>query len=233
MTFYFNMNRVIITIGSIIVPALLSIQRFDSPDVTPLSIGIYWSTWILSLCVTISNGVLTLFKLDKKYYLLHTSYEQMKSEGWQFLALTGHYKPQQHHGVEEQVTHETQFKYFTQTVERIYMRQMEEEYIKLQDINTGPVSSRTPIAVGRKNSTSYPSSDIPVLMDYQARTPGQNDIVMRIATAVGNQLRKEENLPTSIEGPSPTSNENTKTEEDSSETGAFVPPDWRPSPMSM
>jgi hypothetical protein len=173
ISLYFNGNRIIITIGSIIVPALLSIQYIDSFKTEQPGNVIYWVTWIVSLFVTISNGILTLFKLDKKYYLLHTSYEQMITEGWQYLALTGHYKTND----PATNSHETQFNYFTQTVERIHMRQMEEEYIKLQDVN----SAKTPS-----------TNEIPTLLEPY-KTPTQNDMVRRIIRAV-RQEEKCENL---------------------------------------
>jgi hypothetical protein len=183
ISIYFNGNRIIITIGSIIVPALLSIQYIDSFKTHQPGNVIYWITWIVSLFVTISNGILTLFKLDKKYYLLHTSYEQMITEGWQFLALTGHYKTND----PATNSHETQFNSFTQTVERIHMRQMEEEYIKLQDVN----SAKTPS-----------TNEIPTLLEPY-KTPTQNDMVRRIVRA----LRQEEKCENLIEE-TPRSHEN-------------------------
>jgi len=201
MTLYFNLNRTIITIGSIIVPALLSIQHFDVSLQVLSQIGIYWTTWVLSLMVTISNGLVTLYKLDKKFYLLHTSYEQMKSEGWQYIALTGHYKYPPSAG--EANTHETQFRHFTQTVERIHMRQMEEEYIKLQDVS-GPKSGQP----------SQGSSEIPTLMDYQGKTPLQGEFLAKIIQAVRTEVqrRPENSSVPPVEG-TQSSDEDSQTQE--------------------
>ena len=80
--YLFHSNRIIVTIGSVFVPALLSIQY--NQTTTQFSTSIYWCTWFVSLLVTISNGFLTLFKFDKKYFLFHATYEQLRSEGWQF-----------------------------------------------------------------------------------------------------------------------------------------------------
>ena len=166
----FHGNRAIVTVGSIIVPALLSIQYSSSTAVSANSM--YWFTWVISLFVTISNGLLTMFKLDKKYYVLHTSYEQLKTEGWQFLALTGNYKSEQH----GPPTHEGQFAFFCQTIERIRMKQMEEEYIKIQDVNGGTAQSR--------------ATTIPNLIEI-GKTPTKNDLVLEIAQIVRSQIENQ------------------------------------------
>jgi hypothetical protein len=118
LTLIFETARVLITVGSLVVPALLSIQYANTgtssssySDSNTFSYSIYWTTWVLSLLVTTSNGIITGFKLDKKYYFIHTVYEQLRSEGWQYLGLTGRYSSLQ--GRPDEVsTHENQFIYF-------------------------------------------------------------------------------------------------------------------------
>jgi hypothetical protein len=94
---------------------------------------IYWTTWVISLLVTTSNGIFTLFKVDKKYFLLHTMLEQLRSEGWQFLQLSGRfsgfYTPRQ------SPTHANQFLYFCHAIEKLKMKQVEEEYYKSTEAN--------------------------------------------------------------------------------------------------
>ncbi len=123
----FHCGRFIVTVGSLLVPALLSIQSQEST----MYINVYWFTWIVSLFVTMFNGVLTLFKVEKKYYYLHTVLEQLLSEAWQYIGLTGRYsgelcKP-------AKPTHKNQFVFFTHAIERIKMKQIEEEYYKPLD----------------------------------------------------------------------------------------------------
>ncbi len=113
----FHVGRTIVTVGSISVPALLSV----SGD------GLDWLIWTISLSVSIANGILTLFKVDKKYYSLHTTCHALESEGWQYAALTGKYaKP---HGLD----HKGQFSHFSLTVEKIRMNQVHDEYYKSVD----------------------------------------------------------------------------------------------------
>lgn len=134
---YFHISRVLVTVGSLIVPALLSIQYTNTgPDTILNDPGsfayrIYWATWIISLLVTTSNGILSVFKIDKKYYFLHTALEQLRSEGWQYLQLSGRYSGFYNAGVPP--THNNQFIFFCHAVEKIKMKQVEEEYYKLAD----------------------------------------------------------------------------------------------------
>lgn len=121
----------LVTVGSLFVPALLSIQNSNS-NITMgnanFSAQIYWATFIISLLVTICNGVLTLFKIDKKYYFLHTTLERLRTEGWQYMGLTGRYSGHLVQG--NAPTHDNQFVFFTHQVEKIKMKQVEEEYYK-------------------------------------------------------------------------------------------------------
>lgn len=137
--FLFHLCRFIITVGSLIVPALLSIQYVDTGNAgstwnpTTFAFQIYWSTWVISLLVTTANGVFTLFKVDKKYYLLHTMLEQLRSEGWQFLELSGRFSG--FYTPREKPSHKNQFLYFCHAVEKIKMKQVEEEYYKSTEAN--------------------------------------------------------------------------------------------------
>jgi hypothetical protein len=137
----FHGGRVIVTVGSLIVPALLSIQTAEPPG-SSAALSIYWSTWVVSLFVTICNALLTLFKIDKRYYYLHTCMEQLISDGWQYIELSGKYSGFNTPDVTP--THANQFIFFCHSVEKIRMRQVEEEYFKLID-NQQPHPPAVPI----------------------------------------------------------------------------------------
>ena len=125
----FHLGRFIVTGGSLIVPALLSIQ---TP--TGTSPPMFWSTWTVSLLVTLSNAILTLFKVEKKYYSIHTSVEQIYSEVWQYVQLTGRYSGALlKHTKDKYPTHKNQFIYISQAIERIHLRQVQDEYFKVQE----------------------------------------------------------------------------------------------------
>jgi hypothetical protein len=133
-SYIFFSGHFIITVGSLFVPALLSIQNSDK-DYTftgsNFAVQIYWATFVISLLVTIFNGVLTLFKVDKKYYFLNTTLERLRSEGWQYFSLTGRYDGRLLKN--EVPNHINQFVHFTHYVEKIKMKQVEEEYYKADD----------------------------------------------------------------------------------------------------
>jgi hypothetical protein len=150
----YHIGHLIITVGSLIVPALLSVQYTNS--LAAYQTNIYWLTWTLSLLVTTFNGVLVLFKVDKKYHSLHTTLERLRSEGWQYLELTGRYAGHLLHNGEE-ATHKNQYRFFCHYVEKIKLAQVEEEYFKYEDTNN-PLS-HTPSS--QKLGTKDPSIVLP------------------------------------------------------------------------
>jgi hypothetical protein len=159
----FHILRILVSVGSLIVPALLSIQYSDASSSSTLqdpesfAYSIYWATWVISLLVTTSNGVLTVFKIDKKYYFLHTTMEQLRSEGWQFLQLSGHYSGT--HTPEEPANHGNQFVFFCHAIEKIKMKQVEEEYFKLVDNHSVTEGAKSGIdGKGKKEPFASPSS---------------------------------------------------------------------------
>jgi hypothetical protein len=137
-------TRVIVTVGSILVPAFLSIQGMSSDN------AIYWTTWIISIAVTICNGFMTLFKLDKKYYFINTTLELLHSEGWQYVGLTGRYSAK-HSDITP--THENQFTVFFKVAEKIKMRQVEEEYWKVSDTSETTNTTCRPLLTSPTPST--------------------------------------------------------------------------------
>jgi len=147
--YFFYISRVIVTVGSILVPAFLSIQNSTG------SSQIYWATWIISLSVTISNGFMTLFKLDKKYFFINTTLEMLYSEGWQYAGLSGRYSGKD---TTIPVTHENQFLIFFHMAEKIKMRQVEEEYWKFTDTSgVGNATNQKMPLVSQTPNVNLPS----------------------------------------------------------------------------
>lgn len=157
-----HVGHFMITVGSLIVPALLSVQYADSNVniyATPeLRAQVYWITWSISLMVTMFNGLLILYKVDKKYYFLHTTRERLRSEGWQYVQLTGRYAG----GLiqyKEKSTHANQFMFFCHYVEKIRMRQIEEEYYKHEETNQ-PTSVQPDGKDGKTSNTSIGNTEL-------------------------------------------------------------------------
>lgn len=182
-SFVFFMGHFIITVGSLFVPALLSLQ--NATQSVSLSNGVSISvnsiTFIVSLLVTIFNGILTLFKIDKKFYFLTTTVEKLRSEGWQFLGLTGRYSGRLN---DMAPTHTNQFLYFSHQIEKIKMKQVEEEFYKSNDTSSDVRSNAA------KQSELYPLSPMTAITDAVAQVPTPiKDVVQSIMkTQLGDGL---------------------------------------------
>jgi hypothetical protein len=119
---YYNIFRFVVTIGSIFLPAILSMGQMD-PAKLPKNFDqvTFWSSWSISLMVTISNGFLQLFSLDKNYFNYSLVVEQLKTEGWQFFGLSGKYEEYNKHDKKA-------YKEFCKAVENIKRKQIETEF---------------------------------------------------------------------------------------------------------
>tara|TARA_B100000900_G_scaffold410624_1_gene428765 strand:+ start:2483 stop:3340 length:858 start_codon:yes stop_codon:yes gene_type:complete len=125
---YYNIFRFIVTTGSILLPAILSLGQMD-PSKLPKNFDqiTYWSSWTISLMVTASNGFLQLFSLDKNYFEYALTTEQLKTEGWQYFQLSGKY--------EDDESHKAAYKAFSKSIENIKRKQVEKEYSGKGDVN--------------------------------------------------------------------------------------------------
>lgn len=126
-SYLFYVLKLTMTVGSLAVPALLTIQ-------TDAMYGsyMYWVTWGISLAVTTANGIMTLFKLDKRFLTLHATAERIRTETWQYFMLAGRYSG--HHG-RGRPTHASQYVYYCTQLEKIHMKQVDEEFIKVGDLD--------------------------------------------------------------------------------------------------
>jgi hypothetical protein len=156
-TVMFYLGHLIITVGSLIVPGLLTVQYTATVDSSSQN-QIFWLTWAVSLLVTTFNAVLVMFKVDKRYYSLHTTLERLRSEGWQYLELTGRYSGALTHHVASP-THDNQYRFFCHYVEKIKLRQIEDEYYKYDDTNNAMAHAPYQQVQGPKqNEVLYPPS---------------------------------------------------------------------------
>jgi hypothetical protein len=114
-----------------------------------------------------------MFKIDKKYYFLHTTYEHLRSEGWQYIQLSGKYSG--FYTPNEKPTHENQFIYFCHSVEKVKMKQIEEEYYKLTDSHpTVPPTITAPVPTKGKNLDSLiPPTPLKPILDSFKNLPSE------------------------------------------------------------
>ncbi len=88
---WYRRLRLATIIGGVIVPALVSLNVGD--DVAPL---VKTLTFIVSLAVALSAAVEEFFRHGDRWRHYRRMTESLKSEGWQFLQLSGAYANQTH-----------------------------------------------------------------------------------------------------------------------------------------
>ncbi len=116
----------VVTVGSLIVPALISVQDrpvesdADTQDKAQHENNVYWTVWGISLAVTAANAIIKMLQLDKTYITRNIRLNQLKSEGTQYLACSGVYG--------QCATRQERFILFTENVERIKAEQTLEEF---------------------------------------------------------------------------------------------------------
>lgn len=103
--------RVIVTVGSLMVPALITLDD-EIRDRSPTSQILAYTVFGLSLTVSIINGLHEYFAATNRYVTAETTRETLETEGWSFLALSGRYKRFNNHS--------TCLKPFLERVERIH-----------------------------------------------------------------------------------------------------------------
>ena len=85
--FRYNLCRLLISIGSMLLPTLQTIQNND--NVANFSNEVFWVAIGTSLTVLISNNIISMFSLDRRYVMYAITCEKLKSTGWQFFELSG------------------------------------------------------------------------------------------------------------------------------------------------
>jgi hypothetical protein len=127
---YYDVFRFLVTTGSILLPAILSMGQMDPAKLPKNFENIsYWASWTISLTVTACNGFLQLFSLDKNYFEFAITTEQLKTEGWQFFELSGKY--------DDYEDHKEAYKPFCKSIENIKRKQVEKEFPGKADVNKG------------------------------------------------------------------------------------------------
>ena len=127
----YHMLSLLITVGSILVPSLLSIQEKPfkytevegeggEGEVKEQAHNVFWVTFVISLIVSMANGVIKLFSIDQTYIIRHLRYNDLRREGWLFFLLAGPYL--------KYSTHKKAIRAFIYNIEKIKTNQLKEEY---------------------------------------------------------------------------------------------------------
>ena len=151
--FYYYLFSTLITLLSIIVPSLLSIQdrtfkaNPSDDDVRTHNNTIFWVIWTMSILITISNALIKLFKLDQTYITRSLRLNQLRSEGVMYV-----------NGIEdyEDGDDEEKFKKFIQNIEKLKNIQIKQEFTQSTDLERKDVDLTT-IDIPRQNNLQYRS----------------------------------------------------------------------------
>ena len=199
---YYNLFRFAVTVGSILLPALLSIGQMD-PSKLPRNFDqiSYWSTWSISLTVTVCNGFLQLFSLDKNYFEYALTSEQLKTEGWQFLQLSGKY--------DEYADHKEAYRPFCKSIELIKRKQVEKEFSGKGEVkkkkefdfakelkNALPEQYQSPPSEQRPPNQITPSSEASILSLLGKIAP---DKVKEVAESIKGVKESVEGVSSTVE----------------------------------
>jgi hypothetical protein len=180
---YYNIFRFVVTTGSILLPAVMSLGQMD-PAKLPNGFddASYWVAWALSLSVTASNGFLQLFSLDKNYFEYAITTEQLKTEGWQYFQLSGKY--------DDYESHKEAYRPFCKSVENIKRKQVEKEFS-----GKGEVKSKKEFNFKKELSNTLPSK-----YEHNTNTPVEeklnNDSILSLLKGLSEVKEVKDSLPT-------------------------------------
>lgn len=90
----YNTCRLIISVGSMILPTLQTIQNNET--VIAYKDEIFWAAIGTSLGVMISNNLISMFSLDRKYIMYAVTAEKLKAIGWKYFELSDMFSTKTH-----------------------------------------------------------------------------------------------------------------------------------------
>lgn len=90
----YNTCRLIISVGSMILPTLQTIQNNET--VVAYKDEIFWAAIGTSLGVMISNNLISMFSLDRKYIMYAVTAEKLKAIGWKYFELSDMFSTKTH-----------------------------------------------------------------------------------------------------------------------------------------
>lgn len=143
----YNACRIVISVGSMILPTLQTIQ--NNENVAFIKDEIFWAAIATSLSVMISNNLISMFALDRRYIMYAVTAEKLKAVGWKYFELSDIFSNKSH--IENWIL-------FWNEVEKIKKLQVIAEFTDSEDKNHEPPPT---IENVRQESDSDYDSDTP------------------------------------------------------------------------
>ena len=156
----YNICRIIISVGSMILPTLQTIQNNET--VASIKDEIFWAAIGTSLSVMISNNLISMFSLDRRYIMYAVTAEKLKAVGWKYFELSDMFSNK---------THIENWILFWNEVEKIKKLQVIAEFTDNDDKQNhepNPANDKSPI---NSDSESYDSEGTPRKSNSHRRTP--------------------------------------------------------------
>lgn len=163
----------VITIASVLITAFVSFDRMSTGNSALL-----WTTWGLSIALTLANKWMYSFNINKKYVLNVAFLQKLHSEGWCFVAGTGRY---------DELDYGSRFKVFCQRIEKLKLKCIESMPEMSSADSVGEM-----LAAASANAVTQ-SREIPregILEDNMA--DDSTDFVINIGETVQDDLEKTE-----------------------------------------
>jgi hypothetical protein len=141
LSFTYNLFKFLIQTGSLIIPAILSIQHFYPSDL--MANPLYWGSWGTSIGVGLLTNYVGVFKIDQKFYQINGLLEKLKIEGWCYIELSGKYNKKEG---DEHATHSNKFRLFCNEIENMKRKHIEIEFTpqnKTDNTNDKPSTGKS------------------------------------------------------------------------------------------
>lgn len=104
----------ITTLCGILISAFVSFDQGGASSDNSVKSAFLWTVWILGILLAVSNGLLNVFNINKKYVLNYAILEKLYSEGWSFVTGINKYS--------KFMDTETRFKLFCERIEKIKLK---------------------------------------------------------------------------------------------------------------
>mgnify|MGYP001443188332 CR=1 FL=1 len=171
----YNLCRIVISIGSMILPTLQTIQNNET--VSAYKDEIFWAAIGTSLGVMIANNLISMFSLDRRYIMYAVTAEKLKAVGWKYFELSDMFSNKSH--LENWIP-------FWNEVEKIKKLQVVAEFTDNDDKHHEP----TPITDNTKLDTDS---------EYDSDSPRGRDTPRKPKTPRNNKDFEEENVVINLE----------------------------------